>query len=140
MEIITSIHIQASPEQVWKVFSDFQSYPKWNPFVKKMTGTPKVGEIIIVDLPGMQFKPRVLIYDTNKEFRWLGHLLFKGLFDGEHRFELKPNADGSTTFIHAEKFAGILVPLFKHKLLSDTKQGFEAMNHRLKEEVERGII
>ena len=140
MEIITSIHIQASPEQVWKVFSDFQSYPKWNPFVKKMMGIPKVGETIIVDLPGMQFKPRVLVYEANKEFRWLGHLLFKGLFDGEHRFELMPNADGSTTFIHAEKFAGILVPLFKHKLLNDTKQGFEAMNQRLKEEVERGLI
>ncbi len=140
MEIITSIHIQASPEQVWKVFSDFQSYPKWNPFVKKMMGIPKVGETIIVDLPGMQFKPRVLVYEANKEFRWLGHLLFKGLFDGEHRFELKPNADGSTTFIHAEKFAGILVPLFKHKLLNDTKQGFEAMNQRLKGEVERGLI
>lgn len=139
MEIITSIDIQASPEQVWKVFSDFQSYPKWNPFVKKMIGTPKVGERIIVDLPGMQFKPRVLVYEANKEFKWLGHLLFKGLFDGEHRFELKLNSDGSTTFIHAEKFAGILVPLFKHKLLSDTKQGFEAMNQRLKEEVERWI-
>ncbi|MEI6310677.1 MAG: SRPBCC domain-containing protein [Bacteroidota bacterium] len=137
MEIITSIDIQASPAQVWNVFSDFQSYPKWNPFVKKMIGIPKVGETIIVDLPGMQFKPRVLVYEANKEFIWLGHLLFKGLFDGEHRFELKPNADGSTTFIHAEKFAGILVPLFKYKLLTDTKKGFEAMNQKFKEEVEK---
>ncbi len=58
----------------------------------------------------------VLSFEPNKELRWLGHLLVTGLFDGEHRFELIDNGNGTTTFRHSETFNGILVPLFK-KLL-----------------------
>ena len=82
---------------------------------------------------GMTFKPKILIFETNKELKWLGHLLFAGLFDGEHKFELIDNENGTTTFRQSEKFKGILVPLFKKQLDNNTKKGFEAMNKKLKE-------
>jgi len=58
------------------------------------------------------------------------------LFDGEHKFELIDNANGTTTLIQSEKFSGILVPLLKKQLDDNTKRGFEAMNEKLKELVE----
>ncbi|MEZ5059144.1 MAG: SRPBCC domain-containing protein [Saprospiraceae bacterium] len=137
MQIRTEIQINATPEKVWNVLTDFSAYPEWNPFVKKLEGEVEVGKVIKVALPGMNFKPLVLKFETNKELRWLGHLFFKGLFDGEHSFTLIDNQDGTTTFIHAENFAGILVPVFKKMLLNDTKPGFEKMNEALKERVER---
>ncbi len=84
----------------------------------------------------MTFTPRVLAFEKNKEFRWLGHLFIKGLFDGEHRFELTDNSDGSTTFRQSEQFGGILVPLFNKMIEVNTRNGFEAMNKKLKERAE----
>jgi hypothetical protein len=36
----------------------------------------------------MTFRPTVLNAETNRELRWLGHLLAPGLFDGEHSFTI----------------------------------------------------
>ncbi len=81
----------------------------------------------------MTFKPLILKYEKNKEFRWIGKLLFKGIFDGEHYFKIVGNSNGTTTFIHGEKFSGLLVSLFS-KTLDKTKSGFELMNESLKRE------
>ena len=62
-----------------------------------------------------------------------GKLLFKGLFDGKHSFNLIDNQNGTTTFIHSEDFSGWLVPIFKSQLEKNTKAGFKLMNQKLKE-------
>jgi len=84
----------------------------------------------------MTFTAKVLAFEKNKEFRWLGHLFIKGLFDGEHCFQLTDNGDGSTTFRQSEQFGGILVPLFNKMIEVNTRNGFEAMNKKLKERAE----
>ncbi|MBA3901954.1 MAG: SRPBCC domain-containing protein [Bacteroidetes bacterium] len=141
-EIKTEININATPERVWEILTDFDNYPKWNPFIKSIIGEVAVGNNIKVRMEppegnAMVFKPKVLAFNKNKEFRWLGHLIFPGLFDGEHIFELIENKDGSTTFIHSEKFKGILVPLFNKMLDENITRGFELMNQKLKELAER---
>ncbi|WP_209329708.1 SRPBCC domain-containing protein [Lunatimonas salinarum] len=83
----------------------------------------------------MIFKPKVLAFRQAQEFRWLGHMLIPGIFDGEHFFELLENVDGSTTFIHGELFKGILVGMMAKKLDTDIMQGFEEMNVALKKQV-----
>lgn len=134
--IQTSIIIKSTPEKVWQVLTDFESYPKWNPFVKSLTGEMVVGQYIAIQLDGMSFKPQLLVYDEKKELRWKGKLLMKGLFDGEHTFVIEPNGDDSVTFHHAEEFNGLLVALFSKNLDKKTKPGFEAMNRALKKQVE----
>jgi hypothetical protein len=141
-ELKTEILIHASPEKVWAILKDFQNYPQWNPFIKSIQGDVEVGKRIQVRIEppgakGMTFKPRVLAFEPNKELRWIGHLLFPGLFDGEHRFELIDNKDGTTTFRQSEKFKGLFVPFFKKMLDTNTKNGFEQMNQKLKELAER---
>ena len=136
-EIKTEIKINASPERVWSSLTNFENYPTWNPFIKSIKGTVKVGQKITARLQppgakGMTFSPRILTYETNKELKWLGHLWFSGLFDGEHKFELIDNGNGTTTFIQSEKFKGILVPLFNKMLDKNTVNGFNDMNRKLK--------
>lgn len=141
-EIRTEIRIQATPQQVWSVLTHFSNYPQWNPFIRSITGIPVVGKKITarIEAPqaqGMTLTPVVLVYTPNKEFRWKGKLLIKGLFDGEHIFELIDNGDGSTTFIQREEFRGILIPLFKKMLDVNTVNGFNLMNQKLKELAEQ---
>lgn len=137
MELKTEIIINAEPSKVWEILTDFENYPNWNPFIKSLTGNVKIGNQIKIELQGMTFKPKVLTFEKEKEFSWLGHLLFKGLFDGEHLFKLIDNKDGTTKFEQSEKFKGILVSLFKKKLITKTKNGFIDMNKRLKIETEK---
>lgn len=137
-EIKTEILINVTPTKVWSILTNFENYPSWNPFIKSIKGDVKVGNKITarIDPPGakgMTFKPKILSFESNKELKWLGHLLFAGLFDGEHKFELIDNGNGTTTFIQSEKFKGILVPLFKKLLDNNTKKGFEQMNIKLKQ-------
>lgn len=136
MELKTEIVINAEPSKVWEILIDFEKYPNWNPFIKSLTGDVKIGNQIKIELQGMKFKPRVLTFEKDKEFSWLGHLLIKGLFDGEHLFKLTDNKNGTTKFEQSEKFSGILVPLLKKKLMTETKDGFIEMNKRLKIESE----
>ncbi|WP_430612073.1 SRPBCC family protein [Flavobacterium sp. JP2137] len=132
MKIETQIIIAAPPETVWRILTDFQRYPQWNPFIKSLSGAVAVGNTIKIELPDMTFSPKVLVFDENRELQWRGKLLIKGLFDGEHRFVLEALPDGATRFLHSETFSGCLVPLFKNKLINDTTKGFEAMNSQLK--------
>ena len=135
--IKTSITINAGKEEIWKVLTDFESYPKWNSFIKSVSGEVNVGNQIVIQLQGMTFKPNVLTYKENTEVKWLGHLWFKGLFDGEHAFKLTDNGNGTTHFEQSERFTGILVKLFSKSLDSDTKNGFEQMNKELKSRCEK---
>ena len=136
-QIKTSITINASKEKIWKILTDFENYPEWNSFIKSVTGEVKVGNQIKIKLQGMTFKPIVLTFNENAELKWLGHLWFKGLFDGEHKFKLTDNGNGTTNFEQNENFSGILVKLFAKSLDKDTKNGFEQMNRELKLRAEK---
>ena len=140
-ELKTSIEINANPEKVWRVLMDFEKYPQWNPFIKSIRGTPKVGEKIEAGIhpPGqrdMTIKPILLKVEKNKELRWLDHLLFPGIFDGEHIFMIEVLEKSKILFRHDEKFSGILVPIFWKSLHQHTRIGFMEMNQALKSRVE----
>ena len=140
-EIRTAIEIQAKKDKVWEVLTNFKEYPKWNPFIQTIEGSLKLGgklkvKIVPPHSKGMVFKPNIIDLEKNRKFTWLGHFLFKGLFDGQHTFELIENNDGTTTLIQSEIFKGLLIPLFGKKFEDNTKAGFRLMNASLKEKIE----
>jgi hypothetical protein len=137
-ELKTTIEINATPAKVWQVLMNFEKYPEWNPFIKSIRGEAKVGNKITVriDPPGqrvMTFKPILLKVDKNKQLRWIGHLLFPGIFDGEHIFSIDSLDNSKVHFRQEEKFTGILVPIFWKSLYQHTRIGFIEMNQALKE-------
>ena len=142
MEITKEVVIKATAEIVWTILTDFKNYPSWNPFIKSVEGNIEVGskpEVTIMQSAAKRttFKPRVLTLVPARELSWLGRLLLPKIFDGEHKFELIENRNGTTTFRQSEKFSGILVPLFKKQLENNTAKGFEEMNKKLKELAEK---
>jgi hypothetical protein len=83
----------------------------------------------------MTFKPTVLEAAPGRKLRWLGRVLVPGLFDGEHSLHIEPIDDSHVRFVQAERFTGVLVPLFG-KGLEKTQRGFTAMNEVLKRKAE----
>jgi hypothetical protein len=140
-KIETEIIINTDISTVWNVLTDFDNHPNWNPFIKSIQGIKSVGERLTVAIKppegnGMTFRPVVLKYEPNKDFRWKGKLGIKGIFDGEHFFILEKLNENQTKFIHGEKFSGILVALMGGAL-DKTKEGFQLMNEALKNECEK---
>lgn len=133
--------ILASAEKIWDILLDFDRYQEWNPFIKSLSGRPETGERLkatlqLEDRKPMVFKPKVMAHAPQKEFRWLGHLIIPGLFDGEHMFLLEPIAQGQVKFIQRENFKGMMANLFLKKIGPSTQTGFEAMNQALKQRAE----
>ncbi|PUE66428.1 SRPBCC domain-containing protein [Arcobacter lacus] len=139
-ETETSIRINSKANKIWQELTNFEEYRNWNPSIIDISGElgkNKILKIVVkIDKKTMIFKPKILVCEENKELRWLGKLLFSGIFDGEHYFLIEENSDGTSTFIQGEKFCGILIPFFG-KMILNTKKGFEAMNEELKKRVEK---
>jgi hypothetical protein len=137
--ISQTVIIEASPEIVWGILTDFAAYPGWNPFIVAIQGVARPGERLAVTIrpPGSKpqaFKPIVQRVEPPHLFSWRGSLPIPGLFIGEHSFRLTRQGD-STSFLHAEKFSGLLVPVLQ-KMLARTEEGFHQMNAALKARAE----
>lgn len=141
MELTTHVDIDAPPERVWDVLTDFDRYDEWNPFMR-VVGRPNEAARLHVELfpPGgrpARFRPTVTRAVPGRELRWLGRLWTRGVFDGEHQFVLDPLDDGRRTRLtHAESMTGVLTPLVWRRVGAATERGFEAMNAALKREAE----
>jgi hypothetical protein len=140
-KIQSDINISATPERVWSILTDFSAYPSWNPFIRSISGTIKIGQRLTVSIQpvggrAMTFRPTVLLTQPNCELRWLGHFLFPGIFDGEHFFKIAAGASGGVQLTQGEHFSGVLVGLAKRSLDRGTLPGFIAMNEALKARAE----
>jgi hypothetical protein len=135
-----SVDIAASPERVWEVLTDLDSFAAWNPFMTKASGHLVVGSplSITIEPPGgrsMSFRPKVLEVEPNRRLRWLGRPILPGLFDGEHSFVVEPQGANRSRFTQSERFSGIFT-WFSNRLFQRTEAGFRAMNAALKERCE----
>ena len=140
MQVRTELEIDAPPERVWQVLTDFPAYHEWNPFITSVAGELRAGAELTVTLSPPEsdeatLRPKLLVCEEPRELRWLGHLYFKGLCDGEHYFLCQETSDGRTRFVHGENFAGFLVKYVTRRLMYVTR-GFVYMNQALKSRVE----
>lgn len=139
--IRTEVTIQAPASTVWAILMDFEQYPNWNPFIS-IQGEPRPGsrlenKITLEGRASQVFKPVVIELEPGRSFRWLGHLWVRGLFDGEHYFELEPIGPQQTRLVHGEHFRGILRGPILRLIAGQTEQGFNNMNAALKALAER---
>ena len=129
------IDIDATPQAVWDVLTDFATYGQWSTF-STAQGTARVGTRLTMRMPGMSFRPTVTVATPGQELRWVGTLGVKQLFYGQHSFILSPNHDGTTRLTNHEEFSGILVTLTRPFLRTPKNDGYAAFNKALKQRVE----
>ncbi len=141
--IKTEIVINTSREKLWVLLTNFNDYPRWNPFIRSIEGQLKQGERLTNRLQNgektMVFKPVVQELVPFHSFSWLGSLWVKGLFDGRHYFCIEEIAPNQVKLIHGEDFSGILSTAILKKIGESTRNNFVAMNQALKQLAESGV-
>ncbi len=105
-EVRTEIVIDAAVDRVWAELTDNESYSEWNPFIVRMEGELVEGGRLTNTLrpqsgSKITFSPVGLKVVEDREFRWLGMLVFPRVFDGEHFFLLSGEGRG-TRLVHGE--------------------------------------
>jgi hypothetical protein len=144
-EVHSEIQINATPEQVWEVLTNFERYPEWNPYMVKASGTLVAGQDVRMTLrpPGKDqksSKSMLTIVKPNQELRWQGFTVFGGLIDHEHIFTIEELEPNRVRFVQSERFQGLLVPFTWKSRSASIKAGFEAMNDALKKRVEGNTV
>ncbi len=140
MEIRAEVEIAAPAAQVWRILTDFPRYQEWNPFITEIAGECAEGQALQIQLSLPEgrdhtLRPRLVRCEPGQELRWRGHLLFAGLFDGEHFFRLIEVAENRTRFVQGENFTGVLVR-FSGRTITRAARGFVYMNEALKRRAE----
>jgi hypothetical protein len=138
--ITTEIIINATPERIWHVLTNFTEYPQWNPFIVSVEGNAVVGARLRNTMKNngktFVFKPTVLGSEPGRHFAWLGSLFVTGIFDGYHFFNIESVAPGQTKLTQGEEFSGILSTFILGKIGTETLENFIRMNQALKKRAE----
>jgi hypothetical protein len=142
-EIWTEIEIEAHPQVVWDVLTDFSAYPAWNPCLVEVRAHPRPGSRVdmVFRSSGRQFRldATVLRADSRRELRWHGPISrIRGMFfRGEHYWTLRELHGGSSTHLaHGERFDGLLIPPMSRWLDREVGGGYHALNRALKARAE----
>ncbi|MEW2389151.1 SRPBCC domain-containing protein [Streptomyces venezuelae] len=144
VRLSASLEMRATPAEVWRVLTDFESYPEWNPFITRAEVTSHDGRLEegatmrnrMHDASGdTEFEPEIKEVERNAELRWLGKVPPGWIADGEHRFRIERTGPGRVRFTQSERFTGVAVPFVEGKLDDDTLPQFHAMNRALAQRV-----
>jgi len=131
--IHTEIWINVPAERVWQTLMISRAIP---PEIRTAILERKVGCPLKVPMSSggrsVTLTVTLLTADPHREIRWKGHLWVLGLFDGEHKFEIREETEGRTLLIQSEMFSGLLLPLFSRTLV-ETRKAFESANTAIKD-------
>jgi hypothetical protein len=139
----SAVDIDSTPERVWELLTDFDSFPDWNPFITRASGRVAIGERITVRLRlfgkrGTTLRPRIIKLEPNREFHWLAHMGRPGIFDVERTFKIE-QIDGRVRFSQSEICTGVLTELlFAAGIGPRILNGYERLNAAIKARAEEG--
>ena len=136
----SEVAIDASPERVWAVLTDFPSFPAWNPFIRSARGRLLPGERLTITLllgrRLVTFRPHLTVVDQPRELRWIARQLMPGLFDVDRRFLIEPVGTSGCRFVQSETGSGLLAPVLMRLMRRGILRGYRAFNAALKSRVE----
>src|ERR1700760_1984163 len=109
-EISSTIHIAASPEEVWAILTNLANYPEWHPAYQAVTGDLRVGSTLTIKTTSpttgnaITLKVKVLTVEPSRELAWASKLL--GVTTITRRFLLRA-VDGGTELTQAGTYRGM---------------------------------
>ena len=128
-----AIDISASPEQIWKLLTDAESFASWNSTIVELTGKIALGEKIVLRstlAPDRKFKLKVKEFDPVKRLVW-------GDAMGTRIFTLNAKSSNETRFSMSETIGGPIFPLFARMIppFDDSFNQFAADIKKAAEEI-----
>ncbi len=141
LNVNTTLEINASPHQIWRVLTDFAAYDEWNPMLRNvrtcLAPNAKVHfEVVRVDAPVLRLAAKITEHEPERSLVWRGGS--RAMISGEHYFRIERLDNHRSRFHHGEQFSGLLLPLMR-PLLNSASPLYGAMSNALKNIVERQI-
>ncbi len=138
--VSTSITINATPQQVWEVLTDFDSYSSWSSTFQGLEGDISNGGQVTALFPDGMGNiipfPHELIYEEGIRFGWSDPILtLPGILD--NHFYTVEACGSETQFIQTDEFIGNDPNLAALDLANLLVDGYQMFNSDLKAEVER---
>ncbi|MDP4006433.1 SRPBCC domain-containing protein [Methylobacterium sp. NEAU K] len=137
----TEIRIPARAGTVWSVLTDLESYPAWNPFIRRAEGQRREGarwrlELTLNGRSFLTVRVQVTRWEPGRRLTWRGGIPVPHLLTGSHDFRITETLDG-VRLVQADTFTGLLVPGLFPWLRSRTQARFAEMNEAVRDEVAR---
>ncbi|ASV30049.1 SRPBCC domain-containing protein [Maribacter cobaltidurans] len=130
--------IDASPQKVWDVLTDFDNLKSWSSSFQGLSGDfKKNGEIEVTfksPFGQSKMKKKLFQFEEGKTFAWTGVFML-GMSD-YHTYTLKATSDGKTEFIQTDGLYGGASFLLGKILEKQMQKGYEVFNKELKAFVE----
>lgn len=104
-----SLRINATPEEIWKVLTNAESYAEWNPIHVSVEGQFEPGATLLVEMRNPDcsisiLMPKVLHVVANRRITQSGGV--RGALAYDHTWRLDP-VDGGTQVSQTELYQGI---------------------------------
>ena len=123
MRIEHAIDIDASPERVWEITLDVETWPQYIPTIDSIErlddGPLMLGSRARIKQPGLRpLAWTVSVLDHERTFAWGTRVLGMSMTGGHH---LEPNGSGTTHTLSIEftgPLAAILGPLLRRPIVS----------------------
>ena len=139
-QLRSEVEIKASPEKVWRVLTDFKSFPTWNPFIREAQGKlVPLSQLKIRLMIGRRlvtFYAYVTVVDPPRELRWIARQRLAGIFDVDRRFELERVGRSQVRLVQSERATGLLAPVLVPILRRRIQQGYRALESALQDRVQ----
>jgi len=142
LEIDHVVDIDAPPEVVWRVLTDFENYPEWNPFAVRCRTSLVPGEPIdmMVKLgPGPLRKQREWIrtHTPGQEFSYAIKPVPGGVLRSMRQQSIAPLDGNRTRYTAHFEIGGLALPLVRLLMGRALRQGFDGLAVGLKAQAER---
>lgn len=139
--IHTEVFIDAAPEKVWAVLTDFERLSEWSNNLIGLEGDFREGGQITIKIKvGMvrqTLQHEVKFFEEGRSFGWSDPFM-PGITD-RHIYQVNPTDDGKTLFVQSDEVKGPHGHLgyhIGHQLASGMMQTYVEFNRRLKARVE----
>ncbi|NMO23381.1 SRPBCC domain-containing protein [Pyxidicoccus fallax] len=131
----TEALIDAPPDTVWRVLTDFARYPEWNPLILEAVGEARMGGRVAMrasapDGSGksLRFTATLVRVEPGVALEWKGGVPL--VLSGLHYFRLSPSG-GGTRLVHGEDYFGLYPRLVGKKRLLGMRPAYEGLNAAL---------
>jgi len=138
-ELRSEVEIEAPPEHVYAVLTDFERFPEWNPFLTFASGSLVIGQKLSLELSlpegkSYEVKPELTSIEPNRRLAWRVRYLAPALLELHQFFELSERS-GHTRLMQGLDFSGFLLR-FAGSSLTLAARGAIYMNRALKKRAE----
>lgn len=137
----TEVTIDAPPEKVWAVLTDFEKLAEWSPGMVafegefRQDGPAKVTFKIGIGQHTQNFDHPLVHFEEGRMFGWSAPLPMMHMHDN-HKYIVEPREDGKTQFIQSDQFVGSGAHYIGGMFARQTMQNYVEFNRALKARVE----